>query len=281
MTVRDRGMTAGLGKSPALRRLLIAVCAAVLGAGLLVALGGPFIADRVHGGPDRTLGASYLPSSAHDPLGTDYLGRDVAARVLAGGATIVVIPLIAVILAEAVGVLAGIWFAQTRRSERLTRYLLDVVLVVPPAVSLLVVLTASGTNPLGLILLVLMISLPFVSRYAQALATPLVSSGFVAAAQARGDSTARVMVCEILPNLIVPVAADLGTRFVGAVYLVATASFLGAATLDGTANWASMVQQNAAGLALNPWSVAAPAAMIAVITIPANILADIYLERRR
>ncbi|MFD4365850.1 ABC transporter permease [Rhodococcus sp. NPDC058521] len=260
-----------------------AICAGlILTTALAIAILGPLLAEHLVSSPaTRTVTSPYASAADHPLLGADYLGRDVVARLLAGGWALVVIPIVAVVLAEACGALIGVWLAQAPRLRQVPRYVLDVILVVPPAVSLLIVLTASGTNPLGMILLVLTISLPFVSRYFQSLAAPLVSAGFVEAARARGDSTTRIVVTEILPNLIVPIVSDIGLRFVGAVYLVATASFLGASALGDDPNWAAMVQHNSAGLSLNVWAVAAPAIMIAAVTIPANLLADMYLERRQ
>ena len=263
-------------------RFLPGILIAVLATAVGTALAGPLIGQlALDTDPMRTVTAPYAAPSGADPLGGDYLGRDVLARLLQGGWFLVLVPLAAVLVAELLGVITGIWLAGRPRFAALPRYVLDVILVVPPAVSLLVVLTASGATPVGLMLLVLIITLPFASRYFQSLATPIMSSGFVEVARARGDSPLSVAVREVLPNLLVPLAADTGLRFVGAVYLVATASFLGSSVLGDTPNWAAMVQQNSEGLSINVWAVAAPALMIAAVTVPPNILADVYLERRR
>lgn len=258
-----------------------AALAAPLVAALVIAICGPLIGSSIGLDADHTSAAPYAAPSSELPLGADYLGRDVVARLLHGGWFLVLVAVISVVIAEVLGAVIGIWMAGRPRWSRLSRYVLDVILVVPPAVSLLVVLTASGANPVGLILLVLTISLPFVARYFQSLATPVMSAGFVEIARIRGDCALRIVVAEVAPNLAVPLAADIGMRFVGAVYLVATASFLGAGALGGAPNWAAMVQQNSEGLSLNPWAVAAPALLIAALTVPASILADMFLERRR
>jgi peptide/nickel transport system permease protein len=243
---------------------------------------GPWLATPLGAGDHRaTVTAPYSPPSTGHPLGGDYLGRDVVARLLHGGALIVLVPLTAVVIAELLGAVTGVVLAWAGRGTRPIRIALDVVLIVPPVVTMLVVLTGVGAAPAALMVLVLVFTVPFVSRYMHAAAQPILGSGFVDAARAAGDSRLTVAVREVLPPLAVTMLADLGVRYVGAVYLVSTAAFLGAGSFTAESNWAAMVQQNSEGISLNMWTVAAPALLIAAITVPANLLADRLLEARR
>ena len=85
---------------------------------------------------------------------------------------------------------------------------------------------------------------------------------------------------EIVPNLVGPLLADAGARFVGALYMVASAGFLGFNPLGGDGDWATMIQTNLDGLGKNPWASLAPALAVVSITVPANLLADRWMRRK-
>ena len=69
-------------------------------------------------------------------------------------------------------------------------------------------------------------------------------------------------------------AADAGLRFVGAIYLVASASFLGLTADSAGTDWAVMIDRNRAGITLVPWGVVVPAVMIIALAMGVNLLFD-------
>ncbi|WP_234420118.1 hypothetical protein [Rhodococcus ruber] len=75
-------------------------------------------------------------------------------------------------------------------------------------------------------------------------------------------------------SLLPVLAADAGLRFVGAIYLVASASFLGVSADSAGTDWAVMIDRNRAGLALVPWGVVLPAALIIALAMGVNLLFD-------
>nr|BFF04279.1 hypothetical protein GCM10020241_59540 [Streptoalloteichus tenebrarius] len=75
-------------------------------------------------------------------------------------------------------------------------------------------------------------------------------------------------------------AADLGTRFTGALYLVASASFLGVGVPPDASDWAVMVDRNRPGLFVQPWAVLAPALLIVALSVGVNLLFDRALATR-
>ncbi len=91
--------------------------------------------------------------------------------------------------------------------------------------------------------------------------------GFVEAAVARGERTCAILRREILPNIVAPIAADVGLRFTYSIILVASVNFLGLGLQPPAADWALMISENRSGLDLNPYGVLAPAVMIALLTI--------------
>lgn len=75
-------------------------------------------------------------------------------------------------------------------------------------------------------------------------------------------------------SLLPVIAADAGLRFVGAVYLVASASFLGVTADSAGTDWAVMVDRNRSGIVLVPWGVVVPAALIIALAVGVNLLFD-------
>lgn len=247
-------------------KLLVATVVLVLLATLIAPV---FAADGT-----RTLAASFSPPAPGLLLGTDGLGRDVFARLLSGGRDLVLVAAVSTVVAICVGAALGIFVAHPGVVSAAARWILDAVLVVPAMLTMMVLVFGLGAGLTTVILITAAVSAPFVARFVRSLVLPLRGSEFVLAARNGGDASAVVMVREVLPVIAGPIAADAGARFVGAVYLVASASFLGFDPLGADADWASAVQTGLQGLSLNPWAVLAPAGAIAAVTVPANLLVD-------
>jgi peptide/nickel transport system permease protein len=77
-----------------------------------------------------------------------------------------------------------------------------------------------------------------------------------------------------LPNLIGPVLADFGLRFVFAVLLLSALSFLGLGVQPPSADWGSLVRENITGLGEGAPAVVMPAVAIAILTVGVNLLVD-------
>ena len=246
--------------------LLLLVTAALLG---------PLFADD----PGRTVGPGYAPPSAGLPLGTDGLGRDVAQRLLAGGSGLILIAALATASALLLGVTLGLALTSQRWPARLLAGALNLLLVIPSMLTMMVLVFGLGSGVATMVLIMCVASVPFVARFTRSVATPVLASDYVLAARLGGDSWPRVFRHEVVPNLIAPLLADAGARFIGSLYLVAAAGFLGFSPLGGDLDWATMVQSGLEGLRLNPWASLAPTAVIAAITVPANLLVDRQLRR--
>ena len=79
---------------------------------------------------------------------------------------------------------------------------------------------------------------------------------------------------EILPNLISPLMVEAGLRLTYSIVIIAGLAFLGFGQQPPAANWGTMINENRAGLPLNPWAVIVPAVLIAVLTIGTNMFTD-------
>lgn len=242
----------------------------LLGVVLAATVAGPWVVSD----PGRTVTTAFRVPDADHLLGTDNLGRDVLARTVAGGAGLVSVALCATSVACLVGVGLGLALTGRWRGRGLLAFLLDVLLVVPSILMLMVLVFGLGSGALTMVVVMTAVTAPFMARYTRALVGPVLRSDYVQAAVLAGDRRRVVLVREVLPVVAVPLLTDAGARFVGGLYLVASAGFLGFDPLGGRADWATMVSDGLAGVALNPWACLAPAVAIALVAVPANVLVD-------
>lgn len=208
-------------------------------------------------------------------LGSDYLGRDVFSRILMGARFTVGISLAAVTIACVSGVVLGMsaavvggWF-----DAALSRFL-DAVNSIPSKLFGLVVVAAVGSSIPVLIVTLSVIYTPGAYRFARALAVNVNTMDFVTVACVRGESLLHLISSEILPNIIRPVLADLGVRFVFIVLLLSGLSFLGLGLQPPNADWGALVRENIGGLPFAAPAVIFPSLAIASLTISVNLLID-------
>ena len=208
-------------------------------------------------------------------LGSDYLGRDVFSRILMGARFTVGISLAAVTIACVSGVVLGMcaavvggWF-----DAMLSRFL-DAVNSIPSKLFGLVVVAAVGSSIPVLIVTLSVIYTPGAYRFARALAVNVNTMDFVTVARVRGESLLYLISSEILPNIIRPVLADLGVRFVFIVLLLSGLSFLGLGLQPPNADWGALVRENIGGLPFAAPAVIFPSLAIASLTISVNLLID-------
>jgi peptide/nickel transport system permease protein len=97
---------------------------------------------------------------------------------------------------------------------------------------------------------------------------------YVAAAKLRGDSAARIMAREILPNCRGPLIVDFLLRVGYAAFYIGTLGFLGLGLPPPTPDWGGMVQEGHSRMMANPWPVLAAAAAIVSLVIGLNLFAD-------
>jgi peptide/nickel transport system permease protein len=215
------------------------------------------------------------PISAQFWMGTDYLGRDILSRVLMGARYTVGIALAAVLLACFAGIVLGMiaavaggWF------DMLLSRLLDAFNGIPSLLFGLVVVAAVGSTIPVLILTLTAIYMPGAYRFARALAVNINTMDFITVARARGEGTPYLIAREILPNILGPVLADLGLRFVFIVLVLSGLSFLGLGVQPPYADWGALVRENIEGLSTGAPAVVFPCIAIASLTISVNMFID-------
>lgn len=238
-----------------------------------IALFGPSIAPH-------EVGAIVSPdvfarlTQAH-PLGTDYLGRDMLSRVLHGARYTVGLALVAALAASITGTALGLTAAVAGRGiDELMSRAMDALISIPSKMLALVMVAAFGSS-VGLLMLTAAVSYtPGAYRIARSLAVNVKTLEYVQVAEARGERLPYIACREILPNMINPMLADFGLRFVFVVLLLSGMSFLGLGVQPPNADLGSLVRENISGLGEGAPAVLMPALAIATLTVGVNMLID-------
>ncbi|MGJ7503434.1 ABC transporter permease [Variovorax sp. ZT5P49] len=240
---------------------------------MLAAVFGPWLLSF---GTDTT-GTSnvFMPIGAAHWLGTDYLGRDMLARVIEGARYTVGVALLATLVASGTGtVLALLAAASGRWIDATLSRCLDTLTAIPSKMFALIMVAGFGSSVPMLVVTAAIIYVPGAYRIARSLAVNINALDYVTVARTRGEGTLYIMLREILPNIVGPMLADLGLRFVYTVLLLASLSFLGLGIQPPAADWGSLVRENIGALAMGGASVIVPALAIASLTIAVNLVID-------
>lgn len=240
---------------------------------VFIALFGPYIAPYEVGAivaPDV-----YGGLTLQNPLGTDYLGRDMLSRVLFGARFTVGLALAAALAASITGTTLGLTAAVAGGwiDEVMSR-LMDALISIPSKMLALVIVAAFGSSVQLLMLTAAISYTPGAYRIARSLAVNIKTMEYVLVARARGEKLPYIAPVEVLPNMINPMLADFGLRFVFVVLLLSGMSFLGLGVQPPDADLGSLVRENISGLGEGAPAVIMPALAIATLTVSVNMLID-------
>jgi peptide/nickel transport system permease protein len=116
---------------------------------------------------------------------------------------------------------------------------------------------------------------PQVARVIRSATLDISERDFVKAVELQGMRPAKVMFKEIMPNLVSPLMVEAGLRLTYSIVIMAGLSFLTFGQPPPAPNWGTMISENLdGGLASNPWSIVAPAGLIALLTVGMNTFTD-------
>ena len=216
------------------------------------------------------------------PLGTDALGRDTLARLIAGARVSLPLAVVATLAAGAIGISLGLLSGYRGGViDRFVTWLSDVQLAIPFVVFAIAVTAAFG-NSIGNVLATLIVTgWVAYARVLRLQSRGLRSAAWMEAARAIGATPTRVICRHLLPNLAGP-AAIMATQQAGAMILYESSlSFLGLGIGGNSVTWGGMAAQGREAIFIAPWVAAVPGAAIALAILGFNLTGDWLATRGR
>ncbi|MGI9303437.1 MAG: ABC transporter permease [Gammaproteobacteria bacterium] len=231
-------------------------------------------------GESEVVGPEYDVWSEEHPFGTDNLGRDMLTRLLYGARNTVGIAFVTTALAFLIGGIGGIMAATLGGwLDQLFSRVVDIVMAIPQLIFALLLLTIFGTSIFNLVVIIAVLDSTRVFRLSRAVSMNVVVMDFVEAARLRGEGIGWITLREILPNILPPLAAEFGLRFCFVFLLISALSFLGLGIQPPTADWGSMVRDNATLITYGDITPLLPAGAIALLTVGVNFVVDWFLHK--
>ncbi len=215
------------------------------------------------------------PSSAH-LLGTDGLGRDVLARVIAGARDILLIAPLATALGTVLGTVLGLAMGYLGGIvDTLLSRLVEAVLALPVVIVAFLFIVAVGPSAVTSILVIGFIFTPLIARTVRTAVLVESQQDYLASARLLGEGPGSIMFAEILPNVVPVIAVEFTVRLGYAIFAVATLSFLGFGVQQPTPDWGGDIAANYGLLGAGFWwETLFPALAIASLVLAVNLVTD-------
>ncbi|MDH5528667.1 MAG: ABC transporter permease [Paracoccaceae bacterium] len=262
--LRTAPVTAGFGMLVILIYVVVAIFAPLIA---------PFQEREV-------VGAQFMVWDSVHKLGTDNLGRDMLTRLIYAARNTVGIAFATTALAFVAGSVLGLLAATVGGwLDQVLSRIVDILMAIPALVFALLLLTIFGTSVLKMVLVIATIDATRVFRLARSVAQDIVVMDYIEAAKLRGEGLWRLITREILPNAMAPLVAEFGLRFCFVFLMISALSFLGLGVQPPTADWGSMVRENASLITFGDITPLLPAGAIALLTVAVNFVVDWMLHR--
>ena len=256
------------------RNRLAAMGAVVIAVVLLLAMATPFL--PLHD-PDviATADRFMRPLSEGRPLGTDHLGSDLLSRLLHGTrlslAVGIAAALIAAVIGSAIGIVAGYFGGRT---DNVVMRGVDMLMAFPYILLALAIVAALGPGLMNALVAVAAVNVPFFARNIRGITVGLAGREFIDAARLAGMGHARIILTELLPNVLPVIVIAMSTTVGWMILETAGLSFLGLGSQPPQADLGSMLGEARSAMISHPHTSIVPGLMIFLIVMSINLLGD-------
>ncbi len=208
-------------------------------------------------------------------LGTDHLGRDYLSRLIYGARISLLIGIGAALISGLIGTIMGVMAGYFGgRVDMVVTFLITVRLSMPVVLVALAVVAIVGGS---LQVVIMVLGLLLWDRFAVVMRSSTLqirSMDYVAAAQAVGCSTTRVLMTEIMPNVVNNLIVIATLEMAHAIILEAALSFLGLGVQPPLPSWGLMVSEGKDMMLFEPWLITIPGVALFLLVLSINLLGD-------
>jgi peptide/nickel transport system permease protein len=245
---------------------------------ILIALMGPGISPYDLNAPDLDI-RMQAPSWAHW-LGTDRIGRDVLTRIIAGSQLSLQVAAGAVIMALILGAPLGALGSYVGGPiDSLVQRVMEGIMAFPSLVLALALVALAGPSVIMLWFAIAFSSIPRYARLVRSGVLTQKEREYVDAARAMGQSPMRILVRQILPNIMAPIAVQLTLDFARAISVEASLSYLGLGLSVPYISWGTMIRDAQDFLEVAPWLAIFPGLTLAGVILAFTLVGDALRDR--
>lgn len=233
----------------------------------------------LHGDP-QSLQAGDVVSLAWHPLGTDYLGRDMLARLMAGARVSLFIGLLAPALFVLFGVIYGAVSGFVGGNvDHLLMRIADFVIALPFLLFMILFQVVFGIGPgesgiLPMLVALVVLSWPATARLVRGQILQIREEAYVSAARLMGGSRRYLIGRHMIPNTLGVILVTLTFAVPTAIFTEAFLSFIGMGVAPPTPSWGSMSNEGLKNMLTHPHELIFPALMISLTVLAFNLLGD-------
>ncbi len=215
------------------------------------------------------------PLSDGHLLGTDHLGRDLLSRLMWGTRLSLAVgfaaALVAGLLGAAIGVMAGYFGGRT---DNVTMRGIDMLMAFPYILLALAIVAVLGPGLLNALIAVAVVNIPFFARNIRGVTVGIAHREFIDAAKLAGMGHTRILLTEVVPNIVPVVVIAMSTTIGWMILETAGLSFLGLGSQPPQADLGSMLGEARSALITAPHTSIVPGVMILLIVMSVNLLGD-------
>ena len=208
-------------------------------------------------------------------LGTDHLGRDYLSRLIYGARISLLIGIGAAVISGIIGTFMGVMAGYFGgRVDMVVTFLITVRLSMPVVLVALAVVAIVGGS---LQVVVTVLGLLLWDRFAVVMRSSTLqirSMDYVTAARAVGCSTSRVLIAEVMPNVVNNLIVITTIEIAHAIILEAALSFLGLGVQPPLPSWGLMVSEGKDMMLFEPWLIAIPGVALFMLVLAINLMGD-------
>jgi ABC-type dipeptide/oligopeptide/nickel transport system permease subunit len=209
-------------------------------------------------------------------LGTDYLGRDVLSRLIAGARISLMVAVTSVLLGDAIGFAWGVVSGYVgRRFDMFSQRMLDIMLSFPGLILAILLMAGLGPRLETVIIAIAVSRVPLSTRVIRSVVLSVKEFAYIEAARCSGATSPRIMLRHVAPQCVAPMLVIFSANIGTAIFAESALAFLGIGVPEPTPTWGRMLG-GVLSEAFRPpwWMVVFPGAAITITIMAANLFGD-------